>query len=135
VSTRRFPIRLGGRSRPFLLLWGATPSNCYVNLNDELDAHFGFFSLKVSLTNISRWQIEGPWRWITAIGVRASVRGRDITFGGNHRGGVRLDFRTPVRRWRWSIPALYVTVDDMEGLATALAARGIPGSDMRKAGR
>lgn len=135
VSSRRFPIRLGRRSRPFLLFWGATPSNCYVDLNDEVDAHFGFFSFKVPLANISRWQIEGPWRWITAVGVRASVRGRDITFGGNHRGGVRLDFRIPVRRWRWAIPALYVTVDDMDGFAAALSARGIPGADMRKDGR
>ena len=58
-----------------------------------------------------------------------------MTFGGNHRGGVRVDFREPVRLSRLRVPALYVTVEDMEGLGSALAARGIPGEDARKGTR
>lgn len=135
MAGRRFPIRLGSRSRPVLLLWGARRSNAYVDLDRTIDAHFGFFHFSVPLDNVSRWQIEGPWRWITAIGVRRSVRDHDITFGGNHRGGVRLDFRQPVRWSFLAVPALYLTVADMEGFAAALAERGIPGADMRKGAR
>lgn len=135
MAKRRFPIRLGGRSRPVLLLWGVRQSNAYVDLDDTIDAHFGFFHFSVPTDNVSRWQIEGPWRWVTAIGVRRSVRDRDITFGGNHRGGVRLDFHQPVRWSLLTVPAFYLTVADMEGFAAALAERGIPGADMRRGAR
>ena len=30
------------------------------------------------------------------------------------------------------VPALYLTVDDIEGFAAALAERGLPGADARK---
>ena len=99
---------------------------------DELDAHFGFFRIHTPVTNIASWRVEGPWHWITAIGVRRSVRHGDVTFGGSHRGGVRVDFRDTVRLGRLRVPALYVTVEDLEGLAATLAARGIPGEDARR---
>ena len=128
----RFPIRLGRKSRPLLLLWGARTSNCYVDVNDELDAHFGYFRLHAPLSNIARWSAEGPWRWITAIGVRRGVLDGEVSFDGNHIGGVRLEFK---ERPKWGLlrpPALWVTVDDIDGFTAALAARGIPGEDRRK---
>ena len=83
------------------------------------------------LANLTSWSIEGPWRWITAIGVRMSIRHRDITFGGSPRGGVRVDFREPVKVGPFHPPALYVTVEDLEGLGAALTAAGVPGGDRR----
>lgn len=133
MTSRRFPIRLGPRSRPLLrVAFGVRPENAYVDLtDDELDARFGRFRIRQPLSNILGWRIEGPWRWITAIGVRRGLRGGDLTFGGNHRGGVRVDFRERVLYWRLRLPALYVTVADLEGFAAALAERGIPGTDVR----
>lgn len=132
LPVRRFPIRLAARSRPLLLLWGVRESNAYVEINGELFARFGFFSVRTPMANVARWRIEGPWRWITAIGVRRSVRHGDFTFGGNHTGGVRLDFRRPVRIWRLAVPALYVTVADLDGFAAALSANGVEGEDARR---
>jgi hypothetical protein len=129
---RRFPIRLAPRSRLFLRLWGVTPERAWVDLDGELDARFGFFRLHTPVSNISRWRIEGPWRWIRAMGVRMSPRHRDVTFGGDARGGVRLDFRERVRWGPFRVPALYVTVEELEGLAAELDARGIPGEDARR---
>ena len=128
----RFPIRLGRRSRLVLLSFGVSAHNAYVDLGDELDARFGFFRVHSPVENLVSWRIEGPWRWITAIGVRRSLRHHDVTFGGTHQGGVRIDFREPVRAMRMRIPALYVTVEDLEGFAAALAALGLPGVDERK---
>ena len=65
-------------------------------------------------------------------GVRASIRQRDLTFGGTNRGGVRIDFKERVRFGFYGIPALYVTVDDLEGLTLALVEHGISGLDARK---
>ena len=100
--------------------------------DEELEARFGRMRVTTSIANIASWRIEGPWGWITAIGVRRSVRGGDFSFGGTHRGGVRLDFVEPVPIAVFKAPALYVTVEDLEGLAAALAARGIGGVDARK---
>jgi hypothetical protein len=130
----RFPIRVEPRYRLLLRIFGVTPTNSFVELGERLDAHFGWSHVSTPVANILSWAIEGPWRAITALGVRMSVRHRDITFGGTPRGGVRLDFREPVRYWRFHPPALYLTVEDLEGFAAALTARGIAGEDRRKQG-
>jgi hypothetical protein len=132
MAHRRFPIRIGRRSRPLLRLFGVRDGNAYVDLNGELDARFGFYRLSTPVSNIASWRIEGPWLWITAIGVRTSIRHRDVTFGGSPRGGVRIDFKERVRFGFLQVPALYVTVEDLEGLAAALSALDIPGEDARK---
>jgi hypothetical protein len=133
MMARRFPIHVGRRSRFVLLLFGVRPSNAYVDLSeDELDAHFGFFRYRTPTSNLASWRIEGPWLWVTAIGVRFSIRHHDLTFGGTNRGGVRVDFREPVRMWGIRVPALYLTMDDLEGFAAELAARGLQGADARR---
>jgi len=132
MAPRRFPIRVGRRSRPVLSLFGVRPGNAYVDLDRELDARFGFYRVRTPMSNLASWRIEGPWLWITAIGVRTSLRHRDVTFGGSHVGGVRVDFNEPVRFGFLRIPALYVTVEDLEGFAAALAEHGIRGVDARR---
>lgn len=133
AETRRFPIRVGSRSRPLLVLFGVRGGNAYVDLTaDTIEAHFGFFHMNVPLANVTRWRIEGPWLWVTAIGVRRGILGGAITFGGNHKGGVRLDFRDRVHWSFFNVPRLYVTVDDLDGFAQALKERGIPGEDVRR---
>jgi hypothetical protein len=108
------------------------PEDAWVDLrDDEIEARFGSMHMTTPVANIASWRIEGPWRWITAIGVRRSVRHGDFTFGGTPRGGIRLDFAEPTRIAVFKVPALYVTVEDLEGLAAALTARGIRGVDAR----
>ncbi len=102
-----------------------------MDLDHDLVARFGWSTVRTPVSNIASWRIEGPWRWLTAIGLRRSVRHGDFTFGGNHRGGVRLDFHEPVPLLTFRPRALYVTVADLEGFAAALAQLGIPGRDAR----
>jgi hypothetical protein len=133
ARAQRFPIRIGPRSRPLLLLFGVRGENSYVDVTEtDIDAHFGFYRLRVPLSNVAQWRIEGPWLWVTAIGVRYGIRGRDITFGGNHRAGVRVDFKQPVKWHILRLTRLYVSVADLEGLGAALTAGGIPGEDARR---
>lgn len=133
MATHRFAIRLGDRSRPLLRLFGVSgPEDAWVELRDDtLEARFGRADVSTPLANVAGWRIEGPWLWITAIGIRRSFRHGDITFGGSRHGGVRLDFREPVRVTFVDVPALYVTVDDLVGFAAALTERGIDGVDAR----
>jgi hypothetical protein len=93
----------------------------------------GRFRFVVPTADITNWRIEGPWRWITAIGVRRSLRHGDLSFAGSPSGGVRLDLRRPVRWFVFDVPAFHVGVEDPEGFAAELRARGIEGEDGRVA--
>ena len=134
MATQRFPIRIGARSRGLVrILFGATPETAWAEIDgDGLRARFGRFRLETPLENIATWRIEGPFLWITAIGVRMSIRNRDVSFAGSPHGGVRMDFVIPVRSGRLRVPALYVGADDLDGFAAALVALGIHGEDARK---
>lgn len=128
----RFPIFIEPRYRWLLRAFGVRDGNAWVDLDGELHARFGRFEARTPIGNCIRWSIEGPWWAITALGVRWSIRGRDLTFAGTPRGGVRVDFRDGVRVGIFTIPALYLTVADLERFAAALTARGIPGEDRRR---
>ena len=132
--TTRYPIRIGRRSAPLLrILFGVTPEKAWSAIEDGVvTTRFGWYELRVPVANIVRWRIEGPWRWITAIGVRRGIRRGDVSFAGSPRGGVRLDFREPVPWTIFKVPAFYAGVDDLEGFAAELAALGIPGEDGRR---
>ena len=137
MPTTRFRIRVGARSRLFLrIVFGVHADDAWIELGerpeDPLRVKFGWWPFETTMGNAIHWQIEGPWRWITAIGYRMSIRHRDLTFGGSPHGGVRIDFRTPVRWLLFRIPAIYVPADDLDGLAAELARRGLPGADVRR---
>src|SRR5215213_5915453 len=140
MAAVRFPIRVGRRSAPLLrVLFGVRSDDSWIELGDgpdgPLEVQFGWAHFRTTMSNVSRWQIEGPFRWITAIGVRRSVRHGDVTFGGSPHGGVRIDFAHPVRWSVFRVPAVYVPADDLEGLAAELGARGVPGRDSRGSAR
>jgi hypothetical protein len=115
------------------VIFGVKTENAYVDLGEEMDAHFGYGRFRTPVSNIRSWRIEGPWAWITAIGIRRGIRDGVFAFDGVKTGGVRMDFREPVPGLRiFKTPALYVTVEDLEGFAAALSARGISGEDVRR---
>jgi hypothetical protein len=135
MSARRYPIRIGRRSALLLrIAFGVTPDRAWAAIEDgTVIGRFGRFEVRVPVSNVARWRIEGPWRWITAIGVRRSIRHGDVSFAGSPRGGVRLDFATPVRWTAFDVPAFYLGVEELEAFAAELAALGIPGEDARTA--
>ena len=129
----RYPIRIGNRSRLFLrIAFGVRPDLAWVDIGDGvIRVRFGRFEVTAPIADARRWRIEGPWLWITAIGVRMSLRHRDLSFAGSPRGGVRVDFEPRVRYRFFRLPAIYYGVDDLEGFAAELASIGIPGEDAR----
>jgi hypothetical protein len=138
MATERFPIRVGDRSRGLLrIVFGVQRDQAWLEIGDPPDGdvrvRFGRFTFRTPLANVERWRLEGPWRWITAIGVRVNWLNREVSFDGSPHGGVRLDFRTRVHWLAINVPAIYVSCDDLDAVAAALTARGIPGEDARKA--
>lgn len=137
MTATRFPIRVGRKSRLLLrLLFGVRADDTWIDLGDgpagDLEVQFGWYHFRTPMSTVASWQIEGPWLWITAIGVRMSIRHHDVTFGGSPHGGVRIDFTTPVRWTIFRVPAIYVPADDLDALAAELARRGVPGRDLRR---
>lgn len=130
----RFPIRIDRRFRWLLLLFGVRERNAYVDLDGhQLIARFGFYGVRTPISNIERWEISGPYRSLTALGVRRGIRRGDVTFGGSAHGGVRVDFHNPPRWFGvFHPPAFYFTLDDLDGFAAELTRRGIPGRNVRK---
>ena len=94
----RYPSRIDPRWGWALRAFGVHgPGDAYVEIDgDAVDARFGWARARTPLANISGYRIEGPWLSVTALGIRMSIRHRDITFGGSARGGVRMDFREAV---------------------------------------
>jgi len=129
-----FPIRIQANLKPILLLFGVhDDGRAKVILADgEFIATFGRFGARTPLANIESWDITGPYNSLRAVGVRRSIPKPDLSFGGSAHGGLRVHFRERVRAARLMNTELYVTVDDLEGLGAALAARGIPGQDLRR---
>ena len=132
--TTRFPIRLGSRSRPLLRLFGVRgQDDAYAEITDtDIHARFGFGDIRTPLQNIAGARIEGPWLWITAIGIRRGVRDGVFSFAGSPRGGVRLDLRAPTRAFIFRPRSFYVGVDDLDGFAAALRDQGIEVTDARR---
>jgi hypothetical protein len=130
-----FSIRLERRFRIPLLAFGVVGRrNAYARLDGgELLARFGFFTLRTAIDNVERWEIQAPYRWWMAVGVRGTPGKPEITFGGSAHGGVMLLLHRPITRWWWkrNLRELYLTLDDPDGFSAELARRGIPGTDVR----
>lgn len=133
MSVERFRIRIGRRSAGLLrVAFGVSPERAWADVGDgRLVIRFGRSEFRTELSNVARWRIEGPFLWMTAIGIRMSLRHRDVSFAGSPHGGVRVDFRERVPWGPFRVPAVYVGADDLEAFAAALSAAGIAGEDAR----
>ncbi len=127
-----FPLRRDAPWRWVLRAFGVRSGAAHVKLTDgeRLIAVFGRLRVETSLANISNHRETGPYRWWKAIGPRRSLADKGFTFGTSSRAGVCLCFREWVRSGYvrgGRMESLTVTVDDPDGLARALEARGIAG--------
>jgi hypothetical protein len=122
LQGQTFAIVRAGAVSPLLRLIGATDKNSYVNVNaDGLVARFGYYRVALPLTQIaSAERAELPWYW--GLGLRA--RGGTLALLGAHHGIVHITLNEPYRTTLLKIPLkvthLYVSVDDPDGLVTAL---------------
>ena len=87
-------------------------------------ATFGRVRVKTPIENVEGTEISGPHRWYTAVGLRLSFTDDGLTFGTNHKRGLCIKFveRIPKVIGFKDHSALWVSVEDPEGLAAALEA-------------
>ncbi len=89
---------------------------------DTMRATFGRASVETPRSNVIGTEITGPHRWWTAVGLRLSFTDDGLTFGTNHLRGVCIEFEHKIPKVIGvrDHSALWVSVADPEGLATAL---------------
>ena len=123
-----FEFSFDALHRAFALPLGITPRTAKVEVDgDRLLARFGLWRLSTTLANVEGTEVSGPYSPLKTIGpAHLSVADRGLTFATNSRCGLCIRFREPVPgiepTGRLRHPGLTVTVADVDGLATALAA-------------
>jgi hypothetical protein len=123
-----FRYAFDGRLVAFWGPFGVRKERDGVTLTDEgtLRATFGFLELETPIDNVTGAHITRNYRWWTAAGARGSMKDDGLTFGTNADAGVCIHFRekVPSRLRRKGHSALTVTVEDLDGLVSALTAPG-----------
>jgi len=127
----RFNFNFDWRYRIAALPFGITPGRAFVEVDERapvpvLRAHFGLWSLETPLANIAGVERTGPYALPKTLGpAHISLRDRGLTFATTSAAGLCIEFREPVPAADpigvLRHPALTVTVDDVEGLESALS--------------
>jgi hypothetical protein len=118
-----FPYRIDKRWAPLMVTLGVTDRDGVTLTSDgRFVATFGRVEVDTPLGNIHHTMITGPHRWYTAVGLRLSLSDDGLTFGTNHLKGLCVEFveRIPKVIGFRDHSALWVSVEDPEGLAAAL---------------
>lgn len=131
-NAERFTFSFARTYRPPARLFGITPSTAWVDVgDDELDARFGPWRVRTSLSNVSGVAITGPYAFAKTAGpARLAITDRGLTFATNGDRGVLISFASPVRGLDplglLRHPELTVTVTDVDRLAALLHERRTP---------
>lgn len=121
-----FPFRFDSVHRNAALLFGVTPGNAGVDVADgNLLVRYGRWSVRTPLDNVAGTQVTGPYSTLKTMGpARLSAVDRGLTFASNGERGLCIRFHEAVPgiepTGRLRHPGLTVTVEDVDGLATAL---------------
>jgi len=122
-----FSFRFDPAYRAAALPFGVMPATTSVTVADgALSVRFGLWRLRTPLANISGTEVTGPYSFVKTAGpAHLSFTDRGVTFATNGERGLCMRFREPVRALdpsgRLLHPGATVTVDDVDGLAEALA--------------
>lgn len=122
-----FAFRFDPAYRVAALPFGVMPATTSVEVEaGELRARFGPWRVRTPLTNVIGTEISGPYSFVKTAGpAHLSFTDRGVTFATNGERGLCIRFREPVRALdpsgRLRHPGLTVTVNDIDGLAAALA--------------
>lgn len=121
----RWNIRLDALWRPLLLIIGARPSTCYVELDDaRMLVRFGLFSADVPVAEIHGGR-RIKWPLYYGIGVRLAPK-QTVGYVGSHHDVVAVRLRRP-RRFKVIVPIdrerVAISLEDPKGFLADLRSR------------
>src|SRR3954453_14216835 len=123
-----FSFRFDPSYRAAALPFGVMPATASVTVDDGmLTVRFGLWRRRTPLANIAGTEVTGPYSFVKTAGpAHLSFSDRGVTFATNGERGLCIRLREPGRALdppgRLRPPGATVTVDDVDGLAAALAA-------------
>lgn len=124
---QHFPFAFERRYRIAGAPFGVTPSRTGVRIEDgTFLARFGLWQVRTALDNITGTQVTGGFAFVKTAGpAHLSFTDRGLTFATTSERALCLTFAEPVRGidpfGRIRHPGLTVTVEDVDGLAAAIA--------------
>ena len=122
--TQRFLFDFDPRYLRILRLLGVRPDNCWVEVGQDLEAHYGRWHTRTPVANITQVCVTGPYVPRRGVGPHLSLKDHGITFGTNARKGICSLFREPVTGidpiGAIKHPGLTLTLADIEGFAAAV---------------
>ena len=131
-APRRFAFLFEGLWRWGVLPWGVTPGRAWAEIDDrQIRVRFGPWHVDSPLENVARYELQPPYRWWRALGVRMTLGKWDVSFCSSSRNGIYLEFKHPQRLWGSGHPAFTMTLADPVGFVEELRSRGIAGGDVR----
>jgi hypothetical protein len=132
AADQRFPFRFDPWYRLAALAFAVAPASAHVDVTTAddgervLTARFGPWCVTTPVDNVAATTVTGPYSLLKTAGpAHLSLADFGLTFASNGERGLCIRFRRSVpglapTGWLRH-PALTVTVDDVEGLARALA--------------
>ena len=126
---KRFDLRFDPRLAPLARVWGISPGNAHVEVDDDtVTIRFGRWQLQTAIENIASVEITGPYRWFKIAGPpRLSLADRGITFAASTGRGLCMRFHDPVPAILpvpvVRHPSATVAVADPEALAAEISQR------------
>ncbi len=121
-----FPFRFAPLYRAAGVVFGVTPARTAVTVRGgSLQARFGPWSVTTPVSNIAGTEVTGPFSVLKTAGpAHLSLADRGLTFATNSQRGLCIRFVHPVSglepSGRIRHPALTVTVEDVDGLRSAI---------------
>lgn len=118
-----FPYQLDKRWALLFKTLGVKESDgVRLTKDGQLVATYGRFKVETPVSNIDHTLITTDHRWYSAVGLRLSFADDGLTFGTNHKAGLCIEFveKIPKVIGTKKHSALWVSVADPEGLATAI---------------
>lgn len=122
----QFPFRWTTTYRRLAWPFGVSPDNAFVRVDGvEVGIRFGPWTLRTPLRNVTGCEETGGYSVLKTAGpAHLSLADRGVTFATNPDRGLCIRFAQPVTAidplGRIRHPAATVTVEDIEGLRSAL---------------
>ena len=129
---RRFGFRLPPITHAILVLWGVIKAPEVSVDAQQITVRFGWFKSSFLISDMVRFELDGPYTWWRALAVRHTAFKTDISYCTDERGAVRIYLKSQRRvLWAGHVDLVYLGVEDLQGLADTLRGLGIPGEDKR----
>src|SRR5471032_974940 len=94
---RRFGFRLPPITHAILVPWGVIKAPEVTVDAQQINVRFGWFKSSFLISDMVRFELDGPYTWWRALAVRHTAFKTDISYCTDERGAVRIYLKSQRR--------------------------------------